>query len=60
MDGVFYWLCEKDCEDSGEDCEKYEDNDYTCLVSFYLSNEEFFVTPIPSDVDDSFDVKALW
>ncbi|MCH95473.1 F-box protein, partial [Trifolium medium] len=45
MDGVCHWLCEED---------------KPCLVSFYLSNEEFFVTPTPSDVDDCFDVKALW
>ena len=31
-----------------------------CLVSFDLSNDVFFMTPIPSDVDDCFDVKAEW
>jgi len=50
MDGVCHWLCEED-EDS---------QDRACLVSFYLSNEEFFITPIPSYLDDSFDVQALW
>jgi molecular chaperone HtpG len=53
MDGVCHWLCE-------EDYEEYEGYDYTCLVSFYLSNEEFFVTPIPSYEDDCFDTKASW
>ncbi|XP_045821554.1 F-box protein At1g11270-like isoform X1 [Trifolium pratense] len=47
MDGVCHWLCE-------------HYNFEPCLVSFYLSNEEFFVTPIPSDVDDCFDVKVSW
>ena len=31
-----------------------------CLVSFYLSNEVFLVTPISSDEDDCFDVGAKW
>jgi len=37
-----------------------ENPDGPCLVSFYLSNEVFLVTPIPSDLDDCFDVEALW
>jgi F-box interacting protein len=50
MDGVCHWLCEK-----------HEDNPIgPCLVSFYLSNEVSFTTPIPSDVDDCFDVGAEW
>jgi molecular chaperone HtpG len=61
MDGVCHWLCEEDSEeDSEEDCEDFEDYDYKCLVSFYLSNEKFFVTPLPSDVDDCFDTNASW
>ncbi|CAJ2636626.1 unnamed protein product [Trifolium pratense] len=39
MDGVCHWFCEEDSPDG------------QCVVSFYLSNEEFFVTPIPSDDD---------
>ncbi|GAU43963.1 hypothetical protein TSUD_283900 [Trifolium subterraneum] len=39
IDGVCHWLCE-------------HYNVEPCLVSFYLSNEEFFITPIPSDVHD--------
>jgi F-box interacting protein len=50
MDGVCHWMCEK-----------HEDNPIgPCLVSFYLSNEVSFTTPIPLDVDDCFDVKAKW
>ena len=42
-------------------CEEDEDSqDRACLVSFYLSNEEFFITPTPSYLDDYFDVQALW
>ncbi|AES87534.1 putative F-box domain-containing protein [Medicago truncatula] len=48
MDGVCHWLWEED-EDS---------QDGRWLVSFYLSNEVFFITPIPSYLDDCF--KALW
>jgi hypothetical protein len=51
MDGVCHSLCEKDEED-------YLDE--SCLVSLYLSNEVFFITPIPTDLDDCFDVEALW
>ncbi|MCH89305.1 F-box protein, partial [Trifolium medium] len=36
MDGVCHWLAKEDNE--------------SCLVSFYLSNEVFFTTPIPSDI----------
>jgi molecular chaperone HtpG len=39
MDGVCHWFCGEDSPDGN------------CVVSFYLSNEEFFVTPIPSDDD---------
>ncbi|AES92463.1 putative F-box domain-containing protein [Medicago truncatula] len=50
MDGVCHWLCEV-----------HEDNLHgPCLVSFYLSNEMFFITPISSNLDDCFDVQALW
>jgi molecular chaperone HtpG len=31
-----------------------------CLVSFSLSNEVSFTTPIPPEVDDCFDVSAKW
>jgi molecular chaperone HtpG len=51
LDGVCHWLCEDD----------YESGPFRpCLVSFYLSNEVSFITPIPSDIDDCFDVKASW
>jgi molecular chaperone HtpG len=61
MNGVCHWLCEEDSEEDSEDCEEdFEDSDYKCLVSFYLSNEKFFVTPLPSDVDDCFDTNASW
>ncbi|RHN59383.1 putative F-box domain-containing protein [Medicago truncatula] len=50
MNGVCHWLCEEE-EDS---------QDGPCLVSFYLSNEKFFITPVPSYLDDCFDVQALW
>ncbi|PNY16317.1 F-box protein [Trifolium pratense] len=43
MDGMCHWLCENE----------------QCLVSFYFSNEEFFITPIPSDVDDWFNLAVL-
>jgi molecular chaperone HtpG len=51
LGGVCHWLSEKDEE---------ENPDGPCLVSFYLSNEVFLVTPIPSDLDDCFEVEALW
>ncbi|RHN52562.1 putative F-box associated interaction domain-containing protein [Medicago truncatula] len=51
MDGVCHWLCEKD--------EKHSPAG-PCLVSFYLSNEVFLITPISSDEDDCFDVGAKW
>jgi len=51
MDGVCHWLCKGDEEDSPVG---------PCLVSFYLSNELFFLTPIPPDLDDCFDIEALW
>jgi F-box interacting protein len=49
MDGVCHWLCEKNCSSVGP-----------CLVSFYLSSEKFFVTLIPSDVDDCFVDTSTW
>jgi molecular chaperone HtpG len=39
MDGVCHWFCFEDRPDE------------QCLVSFNLSNEEFFITPIPLDDD---------
>ncbi|RHN62782.1 hypothetical protein MtrunA17_Chr4g0051131 [Medicago truncatula] len=54
MDEVCHWLCEDDYESS----EKHNSPSGPCLVSFYLSNEVFFVTPIPSDLDDCFDIEA--
>ncbi|XP_039682980.1 uncharacterized protein [Medicago truncatula] len=51
MDGICHWLCEKDEEDNPAE---------PCLVSFYLSNEVFLITPIPSNLDDCFDVEASW
>ncbi|AES87527.2 putative F-box associated interaction domain-containing protein [Medicago truncatula] len=50
MDGVCHWLAEE-VDDTLEG---------PCLVSFYLSNEVFFITPIPSYLDDCFDLHALW
>lgn len=46
-----HWLSEKNEE---------ENPDGPCLVSFHLSNEVFFITPKPSDLDDCFDFEALW
>jgi len=46
MDGVCHWLCEENSLAG------------LCLVSFYLSNEVFCITPIPSDEDDCFKFKA--
>ncbi|MCH93630.1 F-box/kelch-repeat protein [Trifolium medium] len=53
MDGVCHWYCEgyKTIDDKTVE---------PSLVSFYLNSEEFFVTPIPSYVDDCFYVKAWW
>ncbi|KEH27231.1 F-box protein interaction domain protein [Medicago truncatula] len=48
MDGFCHWLCVHRCRM------------IPCLVSFDLSNDVFFKTPIPSYVDDCFDVKAKW
>ena len=50
LDGVCHWLCE-DEEDSP---------DGSCLVSFYFSNEVFFTTPLPSEVEDWFGDLAMW
>jgi molecular chaperone HtpG len=49
MNGVCHWLCEENYSNVGP-----------CLVSFYLTNEEFIVTPIPSDLDDCFIDKLTW
>jgi len=46
MGEVCHWLCDKDSP-AGE-----------CVVSFYLSNEIFFVTPIPSYGDVCFGFRA--
>ncbi|KEH17000.1 putative F-box domain, leucine-rich repeat domain, L domain-containing protein [Medicago truncatula] len=46
MDGVCHWLCEENTPAG------------PCLVSFYLRNEVFCITPIPSDEDDCFKFKA--
>jgi hypothetical protein len=48
MDGVCHWLCTKDYHVG------------PCLVSFHLSNEVFFVTPIPSNIYDCSGVKLKW
>ena len=50
MDGVCHWLAEE-VDDTLEG---------PCLVSFYFSNEEFFITYIPSYLDDCFDLHTLW
>jgi len=47
MDGSCHWLCQDSLAGP-------------CLVSFCLSNEVSSITPIPPDVDDCFDVEALW
>jgi len=50
MDGVCHWLAEEvDDTLAGP-----------CLVSFYLSSEVFFITYIPSYLDDCFDLHTLW
>jgi molecular chaperone HtpG len=50
VDGVCHWLCESYSTVGIE----------SCLVSFYLNNETFFITPLPSDVDYCSDVNAPW
>ncbi|AES87525.1 putative F-box domain-containing protein [Medicago truncatula] len=50
MDGVCHWLAEE-VDDTLEG---------PCVVSFYLSNEEFFITYIPSYLDDCFNLHTLW
>jgi hypothetical protein len=45
MDGVCQWLYEQ--------YKKHRPVEQ-CLVSFYLSNEVSFTTPIPQEVDDTF------
>ncbi|PNX99628.1 F-box protein [Trifolium pratense] len=47
MNGVCHWLSDKDSIVG------------RCLVSFYLSNEVFFITPTPSH-GDYFEFVALW
>ncbi|CAJ2636612.1 unnamed protein product [Trifolium pratense] len=42
IDGVCHWLCRENCPTG------------LCMVSFYLSNEEFVITLIPLDEDDCF------
>jgi F-box interacting protein len=56
MDGVCHWLCQKDYGY----WKKHNIPFQPSLVSFYLSTEVFFITPIPSDLDDCFDVKTNW
>ncbi|AES76820.1 F-box protein interaction domain protein [Medicago truncatula] len=54
MDGVCHWLCKKSYG-------KHNSPFQPCLVSFYLSNEVFLVTPIHSDEDDDcIKFKASW
>jgi molecular chaperone HtpG len=53
MDGVCHWLC-------GENCPAE-----LCMVSFYLSNEKFVITPIPLthtslEEDDCSTFKVSW
>jgi molecular chaperone HtpG len=47
MNGLCHWLCQWNSSVG-----KY------CVVSFYLSNEMFFITPIPSDEDVCFEFGA--
>jgi len=56
MDGVCHWLCEDDYESS----QGHDSPSGPCLVSFDLSNDVFFTTPIPSDLDGCFYVGELW
>jgi len=49
MDGVCHWLCEEYDSDLGP-----------CLVSFYLCNEVFLTTHIPTDEDDYIDIQQRW
>ncbi|RHN52903.1 putative F-box domain-containing protein [Medicago truncatula] len=56
MDGVCHWLCQNDYGY----WKKHNIPFQPSLVSFYLSKEGFFITPVPSDVDDSFDVETNW
>jgi molecular chaperone HtpG len=51
IDGVCHWL--------GKQYRKYRPVG-SYLVSFYLSNEVSFTTPIPWELDDCFDVRAKW
>ncbi|KAK2377998.1 F-box/kelch-repeat protein [Trifolium repens] len=36
------------------------DHTGSCLVSFDLSNEVFYTTPIPSDIGNNFDKECVW
>jgi len=56
MDGVCHWLCKKSYGFS----QKHNSAFQPCLVSFYLSNETFLITPIHSDEDDRVEFKASW
>jgi len=56
MDEVCHWLCQKDYGY----WKKHNIPFQPSLVSFYLCNEVFFITPIPSDVDDCFDIETNW
>jgi len=47
IDGLSHWLC------------KGETNNETYLLSFDWSNEVFLTTPIPSDMDESFDCYSV-
>ena len=50
MDGMCHWWdkIEKDSDDGG-----------TCFVSFDVTNEVCFTTPMPSDIDDTFDIRLV-
>jgi len=57
------WMeCVIDCVKNQNDYGYWEKHNipFQPMVSFYLSNEVFFITPIPSDVDDCFDVETNW
>ncbi|KAK2359844.1 hypothetical protein QL285_085175 [Trifolium repens] len=56
MDGVSHWLSGELLLGRGSSFEPK----CICVVSFDLSTEVFFTTPIPSDIDDMFDVEVRW
>jgi molecular chaperone HtpG len=60
MDGVYHWLCQNNYGYEYGYWKKHNIPFQPSLVTFYLSNEVFCITPIPSDVDDSFDVETNW